>query len=104
MFYMVRVNGWAAFAVLIGLTTVDWDIFIVRHNLEHPNKGEIDIDNYLSMSDKVLPMLYANVDVVEAQMAQHRTNNVRWVYHLDPNTFKAELDSKRDRCIARIEG
>jgi len=104
VFYMVRVNGWAAFAVLIGLTTVDWDIFIVRHNLEHPNKGEIDIDNYLSMSDKVLPMLYANVDVVEAQMAQHRTNNVRWVYHLDPNTFKAELDSKRDRCIARIEG
>lgn len=104
LFYMVRVNGWAAFVVLIGLTTVDWDCFIVRHNLVHPNKGEIDIDNYLSMSDKVLPLLYANLDVVAAQMAQHRANNVRWVDHLDPTTFKLELDSKRDRCVARIEG
>lgn len=103
LFHMLRVNGWAAFVVLMGLTLLDWDSFIVRHNLEHPNKGEIDIDNYLSMSDKVLPLLYANLDVVEAQMAQHRANNVRWVEHLDLTTFKADLDGKRDRCVRRIE-
>ncbi len=101
LYYMARVNGWAAFAVLIGLTTVDWDSAIVRYNLAHWNKGEIDIDNYLSMSDKVLPLLYANMDVVEAQMQQHRGNDVRWVDHLEPITFRRELDAKRDRFTAR---
>jgi len=101
LFYMARVNGWAAFALLIGLTTVDWDSAIVRYNLAHWNKGEIDIDHYLSLSDSVLPLLYANMDVVEAQMQQHRKNTVRWVDHLEPNTFRRELDAKRDRFTAR---
>lgn len=100
-FYLARVNAWAAFAVLIGLTAVDWDSFIVRTNLNHPNRGEVDIDNYLAMSDKVLPLLYANIDNVEAQMMQHRANRVRWVEHLDPEQFRAQLDAKRDGFLAR---
>lgn len=103
-FHVVRVNTWAWFLVLIGLSTVDWDSFIVRHNLRHDNPGEIDIDNYLAMSDKVLPLLYANLDVVEAQMEKHRSNNVRWVYHLDPYQFRQELDSKRIRFLHRVAG
>lgn len=101
LFYLARVNAWAAFAMLIGLTLVDWDSFIVRTNLKHPNRGEVDIDNYLAMSDKVLPLLYANIDLVEAQMAQHRQNRVRWVVHLDPAEFRDQLDAKRDRFVAR---
>ncbi|MEO8591460.1 MAG: DUF4173 domain-containing protein [Flavobacteriales bacterium] len=101
LFYLARVNAWAAFVVLVGLTLVDWDSFIVRTNLNHPNKGEVDIDNYLAMSDKVLPLLYANIDHVEAQMAQHRLNNVRWVEHLDPIEFRDELDAKRARFVER---
>jgi len=102
LFYLARVNAWAAFTVLVGLTLVDWDSFIVRTNLQHPNKGEVDIDNYLMMSDKVLPLLYANIDQVEAQMAQHRMNRVRWVEHLDPTHFRDQLDAKRDRFVERF--
>jgi hypothetical protein len=103
-YYLTRVNAWAWFAVLIGLTTVDWDSTIVRYNLAHDNPGEIDIDNYLAMSDKVLPLLYANLDQVELQMARHRNNRVRWVEHLDPAEFRSELDAKRDRFMQRVEG
>lgn len=102
LFYLARVNGWAAFTILIALTTVDWDSVIVRFNLDHWNQGEIDVDNYLAMSDKVLPLLYADIEKVEAQMAQHRSNTVRWVDHLDPRTFRMELDAKRDRFEQRI--
>lgn len=102
-FYLARVNGWAWFAVLVGLSTVDWDSTIVRYNLAHDNPGEIDIDNYLHMSDKVLPLLYANMDKVERQMVQHRTNRVRWVDHLDPADFRRELDAKRYRFLRRHE-
>ncbi len=93
-FYLARLNTWALFITVVGLACVDWDTFIVRHNLHHQNKGEIDIDNYLSMSDKVLPLLYVNLDGVEAQMEQHSKNEVRWVSHLNPTAFRRELDAK----------
>lgn len=101
LFYLLRVNTWAAFAVLIGLTAADWDSFIVRVNLRHANPGEIDIDNYLAMSNKVLPLLYANLDLVEQQMARHRSNRVRWVDHLEPEAFRDALDAKRDHFLER---
>jgi hypothetical protein len=102
LYYLLRVNTWAAFAMLVGLTTVDWDSFIVRVNLRHANPGEIDIDNYLAMSDKVLPLLYANIDLVEQQMEHHKHNRVRWVDHLDPGEFRTALDRKRDAFQQRM--
>lgn len=101
LYFLLRVNAWAAFTVMIALTLVDWDSLIVRFNLKHPNQGEIDIDNYLAMSDKVLPLLYANLDLVQQQMMHHRQNRVRWVESLDPIAFRDALDSKRDAFIAR---
>ncbi|MCC6840896.1 MAG: DUF4173 domain-containing protein [Flavobacteriales bacterium] len=101
-YYLARVNGWACFAMLAGLTLVDWDSTIVRYNLQHVNPGEIDIDNYLAMSDKVLPLLYADLDKVELQMARHRANRVRWVEHLDPAEFRQQLDGRRNRFVHRM--
>jgi len=101
LYFLLRVNAWAAFVVLVGLTTVNWDGLIVRYNLAHWNQGEIDVDNYLAMSDKVLPLLYADLPKVEAQMAHHRQNRVRWVEHLDPSTFRMDLDRKRERFLRR---
>lgn len=96
-FYLARVNAWAAFTAMILLSTIDWDSTIVRYNLAHWNQGEIDVDNYLEMSDKVLPLLYADLDVVEAQMAKHSQNEVRWVETLSPEAFKRTLDVRRER-------
>jgi hypothetical protein len=59
------------------------------------------VDNYLAMSDKVLPLLYDELPKVEAQMAKHRQNRVRWVEHLEPWAFRNELDRKRDRFLER---
>jgi hypothetical protein len=103
LFYLARVNGWAAFVALVGLSTVDWDSVIVRYNLDHWNQGEIDVDNYLEMSDKVLPLLYADIDKVGAQMLKHKENTVRWVNELDISSFRRALDVKRDRFIQRHE-
>ncbi len=100
-FYLLRVNGWAAFTVMVGLSTVDWDSTIVRYNLKHWNQGEIDIDNYLVMSDKVLPLLVENIDVVREQVRKHKLNHVRWVDHLDPGVFDADLAIKRDAFLQR---
>ena len=100
-FYLLRVNGWAAFAMLVGLGAIDWDSAIVRYNLHHWNQGEIDVDNYLAMSDKVLPLLYTDVGRVREQMSKHQVNQVRWVTQLDPNAFIADLDSRKARFLER---
>lgn len=100
-FYLLRVNAWAAFAMLVGLGTIDWDSTIVRYNLGHWNQGEIDVDNYLAMSDKVLPLLYADVEKVRQQMSKHQENEVRWVTQLDPEVFGIELDRRRELFIQR---
>lgn len=101
LYHLLRVNAWAAFVVLVALGFVDWDRVIVRHNLHHDNPAEIDIDNYLAMSDRVLPLLYADLDRVERQMEKHRRNAVRWVDHLDPGEFRDALDAKRMRFVER---
>ncbi len=100
-FFLVRVNGWAAFVVMVLLSTMDWDSTIVRYNLGHSNQGEIDIDNYLAMSDKVLPLLEENIEVVREQMEKHRLNKVRWVDHLDPAEFDDALARKREAFLQR---
>ncbi len=102
-FYLVRVNAWAAFAVLVGLSTIDWDSTIVKYNLAHWNQGEIDVDNYLAMSDKVLPLLYADMERVALQMSKHEENEVRWVTQLDPAVFRIELDRRKELFLWRYE-
>ena len=95
-FYLLRVNAWAAFAMLVGLSTMDWDSTIVRYNLAHWNQGEIDVDNYLAMSDKVLPLLYGDLDKVREQMSKHGENEVRWVTQLDPEVFAIDLARRKE--------
>ncbi|MCB0814130.1 MAG: DUF4173 domain-containing protein [Flavobacteriales bacterium] len=103
LFHLVRVNSWAMFVMLVALGLVDWDRLIVRHNLHHDNPAEIDIDNYLAMSDRVLPLLYEDLDLVERQMRKHRMNAERWVDHLDPVEFRAALDDRRRAFLDRLE-
>jgi hypothetical protein len=100
-FHLLRVNAWAVLFAFIGLTAVDWDALITRYNLEHWNKGEIDVDNYLAMSDKVLPILYANKDKVEQQIAKHTGNEVIWIRHTTMAMFLPDLEAKRERFLAR---
>ncbi len=102
-FYLLRVNAWAAFAMLVGLSTVDWDSTIVRYNLAHWNQGEVDVDNYLAMSDKVLPLLYGDIDQVREQMRKHSVNEVRWVTQLDPEVFSIELERRTALFMQRCE-
>lgn len=102
-FYLLRVNTWAAFAMLVGLSTIDWDSTIVKYNLAHWNQGEVDVDNYLAMSDKVLPLLYADAERVAQQMSKHGENEVRWVTQLDPAVFRIELDRRKELFLWRYE-
>lgn len=101
LFHVLRMNAWAAMVVLVGLCAVNWDMLITRYNLGHWNQGEIDVDNYLAMSDKVLPLLYANMDKVQQQMQKHLTNEVVWIRRTSMSAFATDLDAKRRAFLER---
>ncbi len=56
-FYLVKINSWAVYAILIVMSFVNWDITIASYNLSGNVKQEIDLGFLLSMSPTVYPLI-----------------------------------------------
>jgi hypothetical protein len=58
IYYLLRVNSWAAYCLLILASLVDWDVLIVRQNLQMAmQKKEIDMVYLINLSDRTLAIL-----------------------------------------------
>ncbi|MDB5276022.1 MAG: hypothetical protein JWR61_977 [Ferruginibacter sp.] len=77
-YYLLTVNAWFAIIVLVFSSCIHWDEMIVKYNLARKNTIPLDIHFLLSLSDKALPVLEANMDVLEKSSAQ--TNDLNDVY------------------------
>ncbi len=55
-FGLVRLNSWAAYALLLGLAAGNWEIWIAEYNLQ-PRFTQLDIGFLLKMPPRVLPVL-----------------------------------------------
>lgn len=64
-YYLFRINAWAAIVLLVVSTTVNWDKLIVRYNLSRKNEIVMPVMYMVSLSDKVLPMLYENKEELQ---------------------------------------
>lgn len=103
--YLLRINGWFMFISLVLMSCLNWDRLIVSHNLTHDNPGEIDVDYYLQLSPTVYPILFRNLDIVEAQMQAHleRSNNKeRWLSYVEIDQFEEQLEYKTSLYLERI--
>jgi hypothetical protein len=97
VYYLLRMNTWALYGILVLLSCYNWDVNIAKYNLAHWNKGEIDVDFYLQLSDKALPIVFENLDSVKTQIEAHKNNKVRWITYLDYDLFVRDLQAKRER-------
>jgi hypothetical protein len=64
-YYLLRVNGWFAVVLLVVASCVHWDETIARYNLSHKNSIPVDVKFLLTLSDKALPVLEKNIDVLD---------------------------------------
>jgi hypothetical protein len=64
-YYLWRVNGWFAVILLVAASCVHWDETIARYNLAHKNTIPVDVKFLLTLSDKTLPLLEKNQDVLD---------------------------------------
>ncbi|GAB5417326.1 MAG: hypothetical protein Crog4KO_29080 [Crocinitomicaceae bacterium] len=61
-FYLLKVNSWAVYGLLLLLSLVNWDGVIVKHNIKYTHEVRMDVEFLMSLSDKTLPILYENKD------------------------------------------
>lgn len=69
-YYLFRINAWAGLVVLILSTTIHWDEMMAKYNLAHRNSVAPDISFLLSLSDKTLPLLEKEIDLIKQQELQ----------------------------------
>jgi hypothetical protein len=96
-YYLLRTNAWAAYAMLIGLSLVNWDVLIVEYNLDpkHVHSGIIDTGFLLNRSDKTLPLLDAHRERLQASSGNTGYNGSN-AGHLD-NRIAGFLDTYESR-------
>jgi hypothetical protein len=63
-FNLVRLNSWAAYALLLGLAAGNWEIWIAEYNLQ-TRFSNLDMGFLLAMPPRVLPMLAAREAIID---------------------------------------
>jgi hypothetical protein len=66
-YYLWRVNGWFAIVLLVAASCIHWDETIARYNLAHKNTIPVDVKFLLTLSDKTLPLVQQNIDVLKGE-------------------------------------
>ncbi len=61
-YFLILVNSWHVYFLLIVMSLVNWDSIIINHNINHSNKKNIDVEFLMSLSDKTLPLLIEKQD------------------------------------------
>lgn len=64
-YYLLRVNAWFVIVVLVVSSCIHWDETIATYNLARKNTVLLDVKFLLSLSDKALPVLEKNMDVLD---------------------------------------
>ncbi len=85
------------------LSLINWDSIIVKFNLHHQNKAEIDTDFYLELSPQVYGTLYREGNLIEEQIAAHNNKGLHWINIEDYAEFQNELNKKSLKFIRKYE-
>lgn len=80
-FYLCKVNGFAWYVLLLAFGFVNWDVCIVVYNIKNRDNIAIDLDHLTSLSDKTLPLLYSNKEILKKYL--HTSS---YAYRMDYDT------------------
>jgi len=64
-FYLCKINSLTWYSLLLVCGLVNWDVFIVNYNIEHRKTIALGLDHLLEMSDKTLPLLDKNRELLK---------------------------------------
>ncbi|WP_316765564.1 DUF4173 domain-containing protein [Pedobacter frigiditerrae] len=79
LFFLFKTNGFVWYCLLLVAGFVNWDVFIVNYNINNRNNIALDLDHLLDMSDKTLPLLDKNRELLKKYVSKSSYAN-RYVY------------------------
>ena len=69
IYFLLRINAWAAIVLLVFASAVNWDETIAQYNLARTSTVPLDVPFLLSLSDKTLPLIQKRQDILEKNAA-----------------------------------
>ena len=88
-YYLFRVNAWFAIGMLVISSCIHWDEWIASHNLSRKGEIPLDVKFLLSLSDKTLPIIEQNKDVLEDSFISIHNGDEDYLYRgrMTPKEF-----------------
>lgn len=74
-YFLLKVNAWAVLAVMVFASCIHWDESIASYNLARKSTLPLDIKFLLSLSDKALPVIEKNQDVLTKTFISNPEND-----------------------------
>ncbi len=87
-YYLLRVNAWFAIVVLVISSCIHWDEWIATSNLARKGTIPVDVNFLLSLSDKTLPVIEKNKEVLDtAYLSAHGELNQLYYERVTPAEY-----------------
>lgn len=64
-YYLLRLNAWVGIILMVCASTVNWDVTIAAYNIARKNFIPPDVHFLLSLSDKTLPLIAKNKEILQ---------------------------------------
>ncbi|UTW62321.1 DUF4173 domain-containing protein [bacterium SCSIO 12741] len=93
-YYLIRWNSWSIYAAFIAISLFNWDGIILRHNLKLAYPQNLDIEFLVSLSDKTLPLLDQNRQILDIENWQQPNNNFHYQLESRIQDFKERYESE----------
>ncbi|MGB8192471.1 MAG: DUF4173 domain-containing protein [Chitinophagaceae bacterium] len=102
-YFLFRVNAWAVIVLLVASTAINWDEFIAEYNFSRNKEILMPVDYMVTLSNKALPLLDQNREVLKEQAAKQIT----FYGYLSPTCegcFLGELDRRQKQYLEQQQG
>lgn len=96
LFYLIRVNTFSWYVLLLVFGIVNWDVFITEYNISNRNTIKLDVRHLMTLSDKTLPILHKNKKLLESYLSfSDHTGQGIYGKPADNANFKVLLKSRQ---------
>ena len=100
-YYLLRVNAWVAIVLLVISSCIHWDEAIAKYNLAKKDTITLDVKFLLTLSDKVLPLLEKNLDVLDRTETAKENTEGEYLYRFSLSQRQVFENRKKEFLVAQ---
>ncbi|MEO6729630.1 MAG: DUF4173 domain-containing protein [Ferruginibacter sp.] len=99
VYYLLRVNAWFAIIIMVAASCIHWDETIARYNLARKDGIVVDVKFLLSLSDKVLPVIEKNIEVLDRRDTANIDGEGKYLYR-SSLTYRQIFENRKEEFSA----